>query len=272
MYGNRQNGGLIASAGDERIVGDVGRHSGTYIIEGPGDAPRQLREGVFWFMQAGGPGRLLYSDQHRGSRLYRMELAERREQLVLDRPCYMPLLAEDGIYYIDEEDQGLYRCDRDGRETEPLVREQVQGFFLEEDAVWYAAAKGIKRCARDGSGAELIAQAAAAFLLPVGDYLAFADTDNGSRLALLERRNGEVHAERAIAAASLNTDGRYLYCANALGGHHIYRYDPVLGSSFRMSGERADYLHILDRDLYYMHGGAWRRLSLDGGEPVQITL
>ncbi|MFB9324443.1 DUF5050 domain-containing protein [Paenibacillus aurantiacus] len=271
MYGNRSNGGLIASVGDALIVGDAGRYSGTYIVERFGDAPRQLREGVFWFMQADA-GRLLYSDQHRGNRLYRMDLAQRREQLLLDRPSYMPLLADDGIYYVDEEDQGLYRCDREGRDAEPLIREQVQSFFLEEDAIWYATPKGIKRCARDGSGSELIAQAAAAFLLPVGDYLAYGDTDNGSRLALLDRSNGEAHAERTIAVTSLNTDGRYLYCVNALSGNHIYRYDPVLGSSFRMSGERADYVHIMDRDIYYMHGGAWRKLSLDGGEPAPITL
>lgn len=271
MDGNRQNGGLIASAGDTLLIGDVGRYSGTYILERHDAAPRMLGEGVFWFMHADA-GRLLYSDQQRGNRLYRMELAERREQLLLDRPCYMPLPAEDGIYYIDEEDQGLYSCDRGGKDAELLVREQVQNFLLEEDAIWYATTKGIKRCGRDGSGAELVAQAAAAYLLPVGDYLAFADADHGGRLGLLDRGSGEVHAERAIAAASLNTDGRYLYCANALMGNHIYRYDPVLGSSFRISGERADYLHVMNRDLYYMHGRSWRRLSLDGGEPAQITL
>lgn len=73
-----------------------------------------------------------------------------------------------------------------------------------------------------------------------------------------------------ISPSSLNTDGRYIYCANRSNENSIYRIDPESGSKIRICGEAADYLHILEDRLYFCSLHEWYRMSLSGGQAAKV--
>jgi hypothetical protein len=109
-------------------------------------------------------------------------------------------------------------------------------------------------------------------MVKIGNRLAYADRGRELALTLLDLGSGESSVVDGIAASSVNTDGRYLYCANRRNGSSLYRIDPRTGSSIRINGDSADYLHVLDGEIYFSHSREWYRLPLAGGEAEKLPL
>lgn len=269
MNGNLQNGGLIHRNGDSLLVTDIKGYSGTYLIHN--DTSFDIfTDNLMWFMNTEGPG-ILYSDQRRGNRLFQSASAAREDKLVLDKPCFQPILRGERVYYMDEQDGCLYSCTADGRHDRRLTEEKVSGFLLMEDeTLIYACAQGIRMTGADGRKAETLSPESAGCMIQVGGRLAYADRGSELDLTLLDLSTGESSVVDGIAAASVNTDGRYLYCANRRNGSSLYRIDPRTGSSIRISGDSAHYLHVLDGEIYYSHSREWYRLPLAGGEATML--
>lgn len=271
MDGNLQNGGLIHRNGDSLLVTDIKGYSGTYLIHN--DTSFDIfTDSLMWFMNTGDSG-ILYSDQRRGNRLFRSVPAARGDELVLDKPCGQPVLHGETVYYMDEQNGCLYCCTADGRHDRRLTEERVTGFLLlEDETVIYTCAQGIRMTGADGRKAETLCTESAGRMVRVGGKLAYADRGRDLDLTLLDLSSGESTVVEGIAAASVNTDGRYLYCANRRNGSSLYRVDPRTGSSIRISGDSADYLHVLDGEIYFSHSREWYRLPLAGGEAVMLPL
>lgn len=270
MNGNLQNGGLIYQSGEQLLLTDIKNYTGTHIIH-TGTVPSELpgTSSLMWFMSAEG-NLLYYSDQKKGHFLQRMDLDSRKEELILEEPCYQPLLHGEWIYYIHENDQRLYRCSRNGTHNMNLMDEQVNSFLIADEHILYATPRGIKRSNLSGAGQEEISACITPALLQVDNKLAFTDKEKNHVLTLLDLQTRAVVTLDSIAAASLNTDGRYIYCANRLSSHGLYRVDPLHGSSIRICGDRVDYLHVLDHEIYFCNQREWHRLSLLGGEAEKI--
>ncbi|NGM82825.1 DUF5050 domain-containing protein [Paenibacillus sp. 7124] len=269
MNGNLYNGGLVHRDGESLLVTDIKRYSGTYLIHNETSFDI-FTDNLMWFMNGGESG-ILYSDQRRGNRLFRFAPAAREDELVLDKPCAQPILCGGLIYYMDERDGGLYCCAEDGRHDRRLTEEKVSGFLLlDDESVVCATAQGIKLAGAAGRRAETVSPAVAGRMVQAGNVLAFADRGRDLALTLLDLGSGETTAVDGIFAASINTDGRYLYCTNRRNGGSLYRVDPRTGTGIRMSGESADYLHVLDGDIYFSRGREWYRLPLAGGEAEKL--
>lgn len=272
MNANIQNGGLILLTDKKLYLSDVKSFSGTNEI--PTNLANHhiaITKGVFWFMNKVGND-LYYSDQKRGHALCRMEIDSRNEELILDKPCYKLLYSDEWIYYINEDDQRLYRCRTDGKHEMKWIDEHVECFLIEDGLIYYASPQGIRMCNETGAEKETICDAVATSILRLGDKLAFADKSNSNQLTLFDLKTGLSAVYDRIEAVSMNTDGSYLYCANRLNGNSIYRMDPATGSSIRICGESADYLHVADDELYFCNKREWHRLSLSGGEASRILV
>ncbi|MCL6605673.1 MAG: DUF5050 domain-containing protein [Paenibacillus sp.] len=271
MNGNLQNGGLIHRNGDSLLITDIKGYSGTYLIHN--DTSFDIfTDSLMWFMNGEGSG-ILYSDQRRGNRLFRSATDARDDKLLLDKPCAQPLLRGDTVYYMDEQDGCLYCCSADGQYDRRLTEEKVNGFLLlEDETVIFASGQGIRLTGADGRKVETLSPESAGRMVRVGDRLAYADLGSDLTLKLLDLNSGESSVMEGIAAASINTDGRYLYCANRRNGSSLYRVDPRSGSSIRISGESANYLHVLDGEVYFSHRREWYRLPLAGGEATMLPL
>lgn len=271
MNGNLQNGGLILKAGDSLFITDIKNYSGTYSLDRANDQAMPIHyEGLFWFMNEAG-NFLYYSDQLKGNVLCKLDIVKQSSEILLDKPCYLLQRHEDWIYYIHEEDHRLYRCATNGKRDMQLIDEHVESFLLYEGQIYYATPSGIKRSRESGEDIERISELATSSLIGIGSKLCFPDPQNRHRLTLLDVESHTVTMVDNMDALSISTDGRYIYCANRLNEGSIYRVDPVHGGSIRICGENADFLHVLDNDLYFCSGREWHRLSLFGGEAETIT-
>ncbi len=257
---NLLNGGLILKVGEGLVVSDI--KSSTTIFN-------SRVNGMFWFMNFDGNS-IFYSDQKRDNSLNRIDLREQREILLLDKPCYGVVLYKDFLYYINENDRKLYRCMINGRNEARIIDEQVEGFILEQGCIFYSTPQGIRSCSETGSQRETISDIPASKLVLIGERLVFSHKGRQHVLTIMDLNTGNANIVQAVAAASINTDGTYLYCANRLNGKSIYRIDPEHYSSIRICSESADYLHIIEKELYFYANSQWCRMSLMGGQAEKI--
>lgn len=272
MNANIQNGGLVLQADDRLLLTDIKGGTGAYMLRIHTDEPAQvISPGLLWDMNVDGEA-VYYSDQRRRHAVFRLELGTLREELIMSKPCCQLQLRGDWLYYIEESSQRLYRRRLDGREEQAVAEEKVWGYVWAEGRLYYSTPRGIKCGDSDGSYHELITDAAGFQLLHVGGRLVFPDQKRQDTLTLMDTDGSHSVALDGIQTASLNTDGEYVYCANALNNRSIYRVDTASGRSIRISGDSADYLHVAGDSLYYCHDREWYRLPLAGGEATRIVL
>lgn len=265
---NAASGGLVLERGGKLFLSDLSRYSGTYMLD-QATGETALLDGVFWFMNDAEDG-IYYSDQLRGHRLCRFDTVRGVPETVSEHPCCGLVRQEDALYYIHENDRKLYRFMLRGRDTTCIADEPVDAFALRGDKVYYATAQGIRSCSASDGGREIVSDASAAGLLLVGEKLFFADKKNGYRLSALDLATGSMEAFGELVPGSLASDGRYIYCSNRRHADSIYRVDVSTGSSIRICGESADYLHVVGEHLYFCSGCEWYKMSLSGGQPVKV--
>lgn len=264
MASNLQNGGLIAAAGNALLISDIHHYKGTYI-------DGQLISPIGWFMNTLDRS-VYYSDQTQGHAICRLDLETREDQLLLDKPCSHLQLSGEWLYFLEERDQCLYRCTLSGSHATKRVDEKVSAFLVENGEIICSTAGGIKLYSEAGTQIEVISEGTAGALISLDSFLVYADKRNRNKLTILNRSSGVTVVSDNIEASSMNTDGRYLYCANRLNGNTLYRVDPDHGGSIRISGESADYIHLINDHLYFSCNREWRKLSLFGGEAQSILL
>ncbi|MCJ8011821.1 DUF5050 domain-containing protein [Paenibacillus sp. KQZ6P-2] len=278
MERNTANGGLVLKAGGKLYISESTGAFGTVITDltvaaaGAGGGRTLQADGWFWFMNEDGR-HLYYSDQRRGGALYRSGTDSHEPELLLDVPCMNLTLSGGGIYYIDENDGKLYRCGKDGCGTEPLTEERVLGYVIRSDeTLYYATAQGIRACIPGSRYEERLTGTPAAGMISAGDRLVYADKERRYALTVLDIQSGAVGAVYDdLSPNSLNTDGRYLYCANRRNDSTIYRVDPEQGRIIRIFGESADHLHVIGDELFFRGQDGWFAMSLYGGQASKVA-
>lgn len=267
---NLSSGGLALQSEDQLLLTDLASHSGSLLVNM--QTPDRLTRlaGSLWFMNEG--GQFVYgSDQLQENRLCRLDKESAELEVVLDRPVYGLIRQEDWLYYINEDDQRLYRCQLNGKHESRITDEQVLSFVMTDETIYYATAQMIRSCLLSGGKNERLKDTQAVNLLLVGEgqQLAYVDRDQKYVLTLLDLQTGETRLFEDISPVSMVAKGRYLYCANRHNNNSIYRVDLEQGSKIRICGERADYLHIVGDELYFMNNREWLRMSLTGGQAVR---
>lgn len=268
MTSNIHNGGLAMKKDGYLYLADLHHYSGTYIInEESGDSV--MTDGVLWFMNENGQS-LYYSDQARGNRLFKYDLVSSASIQLVDRPVYGLTLSGDWLYYVNETDRKIYRCLKDGSKESCVTDDPAESFLIDSERIYYTTQQGIRVCGLTGSNRELVSEVTAAHMIKMGSRLVFTDKRNHYSLSVLDLETGETSVHDDITPTSLNSDGRYLYCANRSNDSTIYRLDLESGSKIRICGERADYIHILGNEIYFCSRLEWYRMSLSGGQASKV--
>lgn len=261
---NLLNGGLVLKTNDKLIISDVKNLTTVYK-----STFESKTEGMFWFMNFEGSS-VFYSDQKQHHALCRVDFENQREEVILDEPCYGLFLNEDWLYYINENDRKVYRCLTNGKSETKIIGDQVESFILEAGEIYYTTSQGIWRCSEKGGEKEAVNDVSASALLLLGGKLVFTNKNKQHQLTILDLHANSTKIVDGMAVSSLNTDGRYLYCANRLNDNSLYRIDTDQGNSIRICGESAEYLHVIENELYFCIKREWHKMSLTGGEPQKI--
>lgn len=269
MNFNIANGGLAMKVDRKLYLSDIRNYTGTIIVDTI-SGETNVAVGLFWFMN-NVDNFIYYSDQQRGNALCKFDIQMQTIDLIQQKPFYGLNHIGDWLYYINDMDRKLYRCKLNGRGEDRLTDEVVICYIVNGNRIYYSTEKGIRCCSISGSNLERISESVAIGMIMMGDKLAFADKTNDFNLTLLDLTTKNTSTYNDISPMSINTDGRFLYCSNRQNGRSIYRIDVEQGTSIRICGERADYLHIIENEIYFCGDNAWFRMSLLGGQPTLVA-
>jgi len=269
MNSNVANGGLVLKVSNKLYLTDIHHFSGTTVLDlDSGEYGRV--DGIWWFMNLDYPY-IYYSDQQRGNALYRYHVSSQSVEKLRDEPCYGLTQHQEWLYYIHDDDRKLYRCQLNGTCLSRLTDESVTSFVIHGDCIYYSTMMGIRMGDLEGIRSELISDKVALYMVMLGEKVAFSAKNNGNVLNVMDLNTGSTRSFDELLPLGLNTDGKYLYCSNALNGRTLYRVDIERSTSIRINGELVDYIHIVDDHIYFWGGKEWHRISLHGGQPVVVS-
>jgi hypothetical protein len=256
---NLINGGLIINVNGRHLISNL-KECSTNADE---------VEGMFWFMNKDGTN-IYYSDQNQNNALCRLDLVNKKNEVILKKPCYGVTLHNNWLYYVNEDDEKVYRCSKDGKSETRVINEKVNFFIIEDKYIYYATPDSIKKRKLSGRSMELVYDGTTTFMLIVKDKLAFADKNNQYSLAIMNLSTKGIERFPDISVSGLNTDGRYFYCINRLKNNSIYRIDIDTSMSIRICNKNAQYLHILSDELFFLVGYQWYKLRSSSGGPIKL--
>lgn len=271
---NTSNGGLILKLHSGQILlTDVATYTGTYMVHSD-HSLEKLSEGLFWFMNADNQD-IYYSDQKNSNWLYKYNLFERRAELILDQPCYSLTLKEDWLYFINEIDQNLYRVSKDGSNLTKIVDEQILGFDMTNNPIWYATVHGKVKAfdllnLKQGEVLDISAVGLIGF---DNRFLIYADRYQGYRLTFYDISNEEFLINEDVEATNFNTDGRFIYCSNKKEESSLFRISIEDNNPVRIFGGHADFIHLVDGEIFFLEAGrkrAWYRMPITGGQAKNV--
>lgn len=271
MNGNISNGGLILRLGNQKLFTDIASYSGTYLIKN--DLMKtKISDGLFWFMNAD-DDYIYYSDQKNGHHLYRFCVEDRSTELLMSKACYGLTLKEDWLYFIDETDQKLYKCFKDGSGLTKIMDEKITTFTLEGDFIWYCTANGnLKRCALRYMKQDTILNKPGVGLMVIRNKVVFANKDIGYKLCIYDSVNQTLNQYDDIEPGSINSDGEYIYCSNRNDDLSMYRINIEDNTSIRFCGDKTDLIHIVDKAIFFCNQEReWYKVSFTGGQATKFS-
>lgn len=182
---------------------------------------------------------IYYSDRSYGNRLYKKCGSNDVGKVILKKPCSGLRLFEDGLYYVNEDDNRVYRCSKEGRNETCFRKEETVEFCILDDGSIYAPSNARRLCL-------------------CGDKAYFADADSDFSLASAYTKNNEKQAYPTSKPSYINACDGDIYFVDRAQGNKIFR----LGGKFSVFGESAACLHVIDDWLYFYANRVWKRLSL----------
>jgi len=206
-----------------------------------------------WFLNAD-EEYIYYSNRDDENRLYKKTEVHDKGKIIVRKPCSGVTLFEDGIYYVNEEDQRVYRCSKEGKGVTACSKTETTEFAVLGDGAVYTNPNARRVCAFGG-----------------GVY--FADggnQDNLFALTFVDVRNGETSVFPDIKPSYINIHDDNVYYTDRGRENKIFRLDPS-GSRMSVYGNSAECLHVLSDWLYFLADKKWKRLSLlNFGEAEEV--
>lgn len=268
MDSNVVNGGLVIQTDSHLLVKDMIGYSGTFMLN-RATGERAMLDHHCWFMDVEDHF-VYFSAQEQGHALYRLDLNSLKSECLINEPCYGLTRADQMLYYINENNRKLYRCTKEGRHNKKITDFAVDSFLINEGNIYLATQQGIRKCSLNGDECTVISDSIAIGMILLENTLIYANKSRNYTLTMLNATTCEEHSNAEIIPASLNTDGKYLFCTNRRNNNSIYRLDLSHGGSIRIYGDRAEYLHFIDEHLYFLHKCEWFRMSTLGGQAVKV--
>lgn len=269
LINNIQNGGLVCRDGSTLIAGQVSRGRGMNYYQVIGDFTQE--EVMPWFMNKIHE-EIYYSNALNEDNIWKVDLNTNLHQCVLKEPSYLLQYEEEVLYYINEDTREICSYSLREKENKSLVNEEILTFNILGGRLWYSTEKGLFSCQKDGSGKEKLGDSQAIRLIGSLKGIAFIDRARDYQIGQLDLMTGKVNYISDTAATTLNGEGDYLFYNHHNDRGHLYRYDTNSGFGIKFVPERADYLHIEGKMLYYFNldEQSWKKIETKGGRPISI--
>ena len=191
---------------------------------------------------------IYYSDRSDGNRLYKKHGPNDAGKVIMKKPCSGLTLFDDAVYYVNEDDNMVYRCSKEGRNETCFRKEETTEFCVLDDGSIYAPTNARRLC-------------------HCGDRAYYSDADNDFSLTYASTKNTEKQVYPTYKPSYINTYNDDVYFADRAQGNKIFR----LGAKFSVYGESAACLHVINDWLYFLTNNSWKRLSLiNFGEAEEV--
>ena len=219
MNGNIANGGLVVKFHDEIVFAKSNE----------------------WFLNTDG-NYLYYSDRSDSNRVYRKRSIGDSGQLIMNEPCSFVTLYDDKIYYINEKQNKVYHCTREGKGKFCCSHTLTAEFCVIGPGRVYVNPAARRLCASDSA-------------------VYYADTKNEFDLTAA-KPNGEVlQVFSGVKPSYINVHKGSIYYTDRMRKNSICRIDSS-GNQLSIFGESVECLHVIDDWLYFISRKKWKRLSL----------
>lgn len=268
---NTSNGGLIVRHQDMLIVSDLENYQGTFVL-GENDAILKKIAGLMWFGISYGQ-HIFYSNQKDYDYLYCFDLEVFNEKCLLKKPVSHITLFEEKLLFLDESDRRIYKFDINTGKAVSLLKEQIFSFVVHEGIIYAAYASGLLKYNLHSGKSSVLTDHIPYTLNAAAHSLFFADRSQDFFLSKLEPGDKEPLRINNIKTQSIVVKEPFIYTANLLDNHSIIRLDMDTSSGIRFCGDKADKLHIIGDDLYYLNQNdknSWYKLSLAGGRSRRL--
>lgn len=266
---NIQNGGLICQVDDKLVIGNRVKGTGMYWLQG--GRCQELKDIMPWFMNED-EACIYYSDELKDRYLCRMSISDRVDVTLVKEPVYLLQRHKNDLFYINEKNRQLYCYSIGDRAVRSIIEQEISDFVITQEGICYSNERGIFKTSFDGRENEKISKHQAIRLNCDENYLVFADKEQEYILSYINLQSGDVKAiEGSMTSSILVTDGQIFY-SNAKENSHIYRYSIESDLQFKIVPERADYLHLIDNNLYYLSKDKerWMKAPIQGGKATPV--
>lgn len=266
---NIQNGGLICQIDDKVVIGNKVKGTGMYWLQD--NKYQELKEIMPWFMNAD-EAYIYYSDEMKDRYLCRMAIGDRVEVTLIKEPVYLLQRHKNDFFYINEKNRQLYCYGIEDRAVHSIIDQEISNFVITQEGICYSNERGIFMTSFNGRENEKISKHQAIRLICDENYLVFADKEQEYILSYINLQSGDIKTiEGSMTSSILARDGQIFY-SNAKENSHIYRYSIESDLQFKVVPERADYLHLIDNNLYYLSKDKkiWMKVPVQGGKATPV--
>lgn len=269
---NHQNGGLLVRVRDTLLITDIYTYKGLLALEE--SKITKVSQSIPWFMNKDSNGdNLYYSDQANGDKLCKINLDEREEKVVVDDPVYLVTLHNNTLYYIHQEDNKLYRCDKQGKYKEIIINDNVKSYSISNQKIWYATSAGIWCCNLESFDKQKICSDTGESIVYLDGKIAFCNQSRQYCITIVDLTDFQQYDIENSCATSINIHGKYIFFSHKKDKCALYRYNSISQDNIKFASEATDYIHILEDsiifyDSYETH--EWMKVPVNGGKAIRL--
>lgn len=271
-HNNNQNGGLVFKTEDNLYVSDVYTYKGLITV---GEIKTEIiKDVIAWFINQDTNGKYLYySNANKRNKLCKMNIEEKEENSVVEDPVYLITLYDNYLYYINQEDGKLYRCDKQGRYKEVIVNDYVMSYTIADHKIWYAVESGIGCCNLEGFDKETLSKDTGTSIIYAGDIAAFCNKNKNNCITVLDLIGSQQYDIAGSYTENINIYENHLFFSHKKEQCALYRYNLSSRDSIKFTSETSHYLHIIDKhiifyDVYGTH--EWLKIPVSGGRAIPL--
>jgi len=202
--------------------------------------------------------------------MYTQDLNER---CLLQSPCSYITIFEDRLFFLNETNSQIYELDLKNNTAVPLIKEKIFSFIMNAGVFYCAFAKGLLKFDLHSKKSTILTDHIPMCIHYTPNSLIFADSSCDFALSRLDFDQKIPVKISHIKTQSIVADEHHIYAANLLDNRSIVRMDTSGGAPIRFCGEKADKLHIIESDLYFLNHNdknAWYKMPLSGGRNTRL--
>jgi hypothetical protein len=202
------------------------------------------------------------------------------EKVIIEEPTHNVIVVDDWIYYVNINDNLIYRVKTDGSNNEVLVDTKVDRFFIQNDNIIYNDLQDdmIYKKSLDSQDKEILVQKKVAFFI-VSEGSVYYSTSDGETLYKKEIE-GEIETMllSGIPIQSFNVKDDWIYYSVGTDTveydlQGLYKVKTDGKSNAKLSDDRVRDINIIDDWIYFINrsdGQNLYRVKTDGTQKQKV--